>query len=92
VSARHRRIRSGLVVAEIAVALVLLVGAGLLLRSFAALTRVSPGFKPEKLLLVNLPLSPLKSKGSRFERRNPNSEPFEPENHRTREPEASLPP
>ena len=51
-------------VAEIAVALVLLVGAGLLLRSFAALTRVSPGFKPEKLLVVNLPLSPLKYRDS----------------------------
>ena len=63
-SARHRRIRSSLVVAEIAVALVLLVGAGLLLRSFAALTRVSPGFKPEKLLVVNLPLSPLKYRDS----------------------------
>ena len=63
-SARHRRIRSSLVVAEIAVALVLLVGAGLLLRSFAALTRVSPGFKPEKLLVVSLPLSPLKYRDS----------------------------
>jgi putative ABC transport system permease protein len=63
-SARHRRIRSGLVVAEIAVALVLLIGAGLLLRSFSALTRVSPGFNPEKLLVVNLPMSPLKYRGS----------------------------
>ena len=62
-SARHRRIRSSLVVAEIAVALVLLVGAGLLLRSFAALTRVT-GFRPEKLLVVNLPLSPLKYRDS----------------------------
>jgi predicted permease len=54
---RHRRTRSALVVAEIAVALVLLVGAGLLLRSFAALTRVAPGFEPANLLVVNLPLS-----------------------------------
>jgi len=57
-SARHRRMRSALVVAEIALALVLLVGAGLLLRSFAALTRVSPGFTTSNLLVINLPLSP----------------------------------
>jgi len=57
-SVRHRRTRAALVVAEIAVALVLLVGAGLLLRSFSALTRVAPGFDPDNLLVVNLPLSP----------------------------------
>ena len=57
-SVRHRRMRSMLVVAEIALALVLLVGAGLLLRSFSALTRVSPGFNPHNLLVINLPLSP----------------------------------
>jgi putative ABC transport system permease protein len=57
-SARHRRMRSMLVVAEMALALVLLVGAGLLLRSFSALTRVSPGFNPDRLLVINLPLSP----------------------------------
>ncbi len=56
--ARHRRMRSALVVAEIALALVLLVGAGLLLRSFSALTSVSPGFNPQNLLVINLPLSP----------------------------------
>ena len=39
-------------------ALVLLVGAGLLLRSFAALTTVSPGFDAGNLLVVDLPLSP----------------------------------
>jgi putative ABC transport system permease protein len=57
-SIRHRRMRSVLVVAEIALALILLVGASLLLRSFSALTRVSPGFNPKNLLVVNLPLSP----------------------------------
>jgi putative ABC transport system permease protein len=57
-SARHRRTRSALVVTEIALALVLLVGAGLLLRSFSALTSVPPGFNPRNLLVINLPLSP----------------------------------
>ena len=58
-SLRHRRLREALVVVETALALMLLVGAGLLLRSYAALTRVSTGFNTEKLLVVNLPLSPL---------------------------------
>jgi putative ABC transport system permease protein len=57
--ARQRRLRKGLVVAEVGLALVLLVSAGLLLRSFAKLTSVSPGFRPENLLVVNLPLSPI---------------------------------
>ena len=59
-STRQRKIRSVLVVLEIGLALVLLVGAGLLLRSFSTLTRVSPGFVTQNLLVVNLPLSPLK--------------------------------
>jgi putative ABC transport system permease protein len=63
-SRSHRRTRAALVVAEIAVALVLLVGAGLLLRSFSALTRVAPGFQPDNLLVVNLPLSPLRYRDS----------------------------
>jgi putative ABC transport system permease protein len=57
-SVRHRRVRQALVVAEIAFALVLLIGAGLLLRSYSALTRVSTGFDADRLLVVNLPLSP----------------------------------
>ncbi len=56
-STRQRKIRSALVVAEIGLALVLLVSAGLLLRSFSALTRVPPGFNTANLLVVNLPLS-----------------------------------
>jgi putative ABC transport system permease protein len=58
-SIRHHRMRSALVVAEVAVALVLLIGAGLLLRSFAALQRVDPGFDEGGLLVVDLPLSPV---------------------------------
>ena len=57
-SASQRSLRSALVVVQIGLALVLLVGAGLLLRSFSTLVNVSPGFNPENLLAVNLPLSP----------------------------------
>jgi predicted permease len=51
-----RRLGGGLVIAELAVTLVLLVGAGLLLRSFAALQEVRPGFDPERTLTFQLAL------------------------------------
>lgn len=49
----HARLRSALVVAEIAVALVLLIASGLLLRSFEKLRDVDPGFRTDHLLTAN---------------------------------------
>ena len=51
------RIRATLVIAEIGLAIVLLVGAGLLLRSYAALLDVSPGFDPAGMLSFRVSLS-----------------------------------
>ncbi len=51
---RHHRIRSLLVVAEVALAVVLLVGAGLLLRTFDSLNRVGLGFQPAEAVTMNL--------------------------------------
>ncbi len=48
------RVRRALVVAEIAVTVVLLVGAGLLARSFASLQRVDPGFDVQNLLVLRI--------------------------------------
>ena len=46
--------RGLLVAAEVAISLILLTGAGLLLKSFARLTHVSPGFNPDHLLVFNI--------------------------------------
>src|SRR6185295_14157215 len=56
--AARRRFRDGLVVAEIALSLVLLVGAGLLLRSVLALQGAEPGFRSDRLLTMEFRLPP----------------------------------
>src|SRR5882757_6646713 len=53
----QHRIRGVLVAVEIAMAMLLLVGAGLLLRSFSRLQEVPPGFQADHLLVADLPLS-----------------------------------
>jgi putative ABC transport system permease protein len=55
---RARKMRSALVVTEIALAAVLLIAAGLLLRSFGRLLRVPEGFNPDHVLALQLSLPP----------------------------------
>ncbi len=58
-SSLHRGYRGALVVAEITLAFLLLIGSGLLIRSFVRLSNVVPGFNPTNVLTVNtdLPLA-----------------------------------
>jgi len=51
-------VRNALVITEFALALVLLVGAGLLIRSLVSLSKVSPGFDPKGVLSFKMSLSP----------------------------------
>jgi putative ABC transport system permease protein len=53
----QHRLRGVLVAMEIALAMLLLVGSGLLLRSFSRLQEVPPGFQPDHLLVADIPLS-----------------------------------
>ena len=48
------RRRAVLIATEVALSLILLIGAGLLIKSFANLTRVDPGFNPDRLLIFNI--------------------------------------
>jgi putative ABC transport system permease protein len=50
------RIRSALVIAEVALSLLLLVGAGLMVRTFVNLQKIDVGFRPERVLTVRLSL------------------------------------
>jgi putative ABC transport system permease protein len=59
--ASHSRLRNGLAVAQISIAIILLIGAGLMAKSFWALTHVSPGFRADSILTARLSLP-----GSRY--------------------------
>jgi putative ABC transport system permease protein len=53
---RRNRVRNALVISEVALAVVLLVGASLLLKSFARLQNVDPGFEPRNVLTMEISL------------------------------------
>ena len=67
----HSRVRSVLVVAELALALVLLTGSGLMMRSFSRLLAVEPGFEPDQVLTSRLVL------GDRYLQGNQSTEFFD---------------
>jgi putative ABC transport system permease protein len=60
---RQNKARSVLVVVEMALAIVLLIGAGLLIRTFAAINSVAPGFDPHNVLTMSTSFT-----GSRYDR------------------------
>lgn len=64
----HNRLRSGLVIAETAVGVMLLIGAGLLLRSLHRLARVDLGFDPDHLLTASFDLSETRYKPDQQDR------------------------
>jgi putative ABC transport system permease protein len=56
-SLRRNRMRAALVAGEMAIAMMLLIGAGLLIRSFIRLEHVTPGFQPDRILSMRIGLS-----------------------------------
>jgi putative ABC transport system permease protein len=59
----RRGLRQVLVVSEVALAVVLVIGASLLVKSFWKMQRVDPGFVPDRMLVVQIQLPPSRYKG-----------------------------
>ncbi|HXW05404.1 MAG TPA: ABC transporter permease [Vicinamibacterales bacterium] len=55
---RQAILRATLVVSEVALSLILLAGSGVLIRSFVAMQRVEPGYPPDRILALRVPLPP----------------------------------
>jgi len=64
-SIRSRRLRSALIVSEIALSVVLLIGASLMIRSFIELQAVNPGFRPDHVLTMRLTIPEKRYEGLR---------------------------
>ncbi|MBZ5509354.1 MAG: ABC transporter permease [Acidobacteriia bacterium] len=62
---RRHKLRSSLAVLEIALSLMLLAGAGVLIRSFVHLLKISPGFKPDHLITMRFSLTDPKYKNQK---------------------------
>jgi predicted permease len=59
-TARQALLRKSLVISEVALSLILLVGAGLMIRTFVAMQNVDLGFRSDRLLAMRVPLSELR--------------------------------
>ncbi len=70
-SSRGHRMRNGFVAAQLALALVLLIGAGLMLRSFANIRAVDPGYRSDHILTASLFMPDSRFPGHSFSEREP---------------------
>ena len=71
VNLARQRVRSALVISEVALAMMLLVGAGLLMRSFLYLSAIEPGFDPKHVLTVTITIPRNRAPGSEMTQTSP---------------------